>query len=90
VSKRLVLGPPVVKTKWEVVDRHSGRMDRSGSKTQRLKVPGGWLYARWSYEGDYDSHESMVFVPSQPRKSRSSEKLVFAPSQRKGSNGYDF
>lgn len=43
--------------KWEKVIEYSpGHLE---SHTQRLKVPGGWIY-RYS---DYHTHMGMVFVP---------------------------
>ena len=31
--------------------------------TWALRVPGGWVYRHWYYDGEGDSTESSVFVP---------------------------
>ena len=63
-----------VKTRWEYVDTDN-RATRSddGDVTDRLRVPGGWIYRSSLYrEGNYDGNDcpdrmAMVFVPDPAR-----------------------
>jgi hypothetical protein len=50
--------------KWELVHSHQG--SASTERTERMRVPGGWLYlhtASWDRSGDPAHRETMVFVP---------------------------
>ncbi len=49
---------------WEVVDSVGGEKDRHIEITDRLKVPGGWLYRSTIYRLDAGTLvTSSVFVP---------------------------
>lgn len=51
-----------VKTAWVEVDRETGPSDELYSITERLAVPGGWIY-RTEVRDAAPSHVALVFVP---------------------------
>src|SRR5262249_51970270 len=62
--RKLMAEQPDKLHKWELVHSHQG--SASTERTERMRVPGGWLYlhtASWDRSGDPAHRETMIFVP---------------------------